>query len=256
MKTSIGIACYFSANRDRVPDAYVSDYLYFVKTHMQVFEKMGKDLHKIYLVCTYDEPTINMEYINSYLYELMESNPKVVILNRPNLGGSYAGYQNILEFDNNDSDYMIFTEDDYALVENSIFNMLEYYKETPEMIYLCTLWNNERYLKDGIDIAGHAQMSGGMLNVKLYNKLKKENNLDFTIFTFPGKTAIYNNQVCFLEDYRKNGILIRDMKESYACVYLNDKDSIINFGNKTAEDIFIPISDWYPNHCPNLRYNW
>ena len=96
MKTSIGIACYFSANRDRVPDAYINDYLYFAKTQMQVFEKMGNELHKIYLVCTYDESTVNMEYINSYLYELMESNSKVVVLNRPNLGGSYAGYKNIL----------------------------------------------------------------------------------------------------------------------------------------------------------------
>lgn len=256
MKTSIGIACYFSANRDRVPDTYIADYLYFVKTHMEVFKKMNDEIHKIYLVCTYDEASIDIEYINSYLYQLMEDNPKVIILNRPNLGGSYAGYQNILEFDNNDSDYMIFTEDDYALAYNSIPNMLEYYKETPEMIYLCTLWNTERYLKDGLDIEAHAQMSGGMLNVKLYNKLKMENNLDFTIFTFPGKVAIYNNQVCFLEQYRKNGILIRDMKDKYACVYLTDKNSVINFGNRNADDIFVPISDWYPEHCPNLRYNW
>jgi GT2 family glycosyltransferase len=256
MKTSIAIACYFSGNRDRVPEGYRNDYLHFVKTHMEVFEKIENQLHKIYFVCTYDESSVDMDYINSYFYELMKLNSKIVILNRPNLGGSYAGWQVVSDFDENESDYIVFTEDDYALVDTSIDDMLEYYKETPDMIYLCQLWNNERYTKDGLDITGHAQMSGGMLNVKLYNKLKKENNIEFTIFTFPGKIAIYNNQVCFLEEYRKNNILIRDMKERNACVYLNDRDSIINFGNKDGRDVFVPITDWYPNPCPNLRYSW
>jgi hypothetical protein len=124
------------------------------------------------------------------------------------------------------------------------------------MIYLCQLWNPNRYTGHGVDTPGHAQMAGGMINNKLYNILKKENNIDFTLHSYTGKTAIYSNQVTFLEQYRSNGILIRDMKENYACVYLNDKDSVINFGKKDGEDILIPISDWYPNNCPNLRYNW
>jgi hypothetical protein len=255
MKTSIAIASYFSKNRDRVPEEYINDYLYFVKTHMKVFEKIENQLHKIYFVCTFDEASVDMDYINSYFCELMKLNSKIVVINRPNLGGSYAGWQDVSDFDKNESDYIVFTEDDYALLDTSIDGMLEYYKESPDMIYLCQIWSNKSCTINGVIIPGHASMSAGMLNVKLYNKLKKENNIGFTIFTFPGKKAIYDNQVCFLDEYRKNNILILDMKERKSCVYLDKRDSIINFGNKNGDDVFIPITDWYPNHCPNLKYN-
>lgn len=256
MKVSVGIACYFSSRRDRVPDPYIEDYLYFIKVQIDSIKKIEDQIHKVYIACTYDEASVDINYINEYLNDLINSNKNIVILNRPNLGGSYAGYHDILKADNDESDYIVLTEDDYALTQTAISNMLEYYDETPDMIYLCQLWNTNRYTKDGLDIPEHAQMSGGMINAKLYNKLKKERNLDFTLFLDPGKIAIYNNQVCFLEQYRKNGILIRDMKEKNACVYLNDKNSVINFGNPNGEDVLIPISDWYPNHCPNLRYTW
>jgi hypothetical protein len=255
MKTSIAIAAYFG-NRHGVPKKYINDYLYFLKTHLDSLNKMTNDVHKIYLVCTYDESFVNMDYINSYFYEILENNEKILILNRPNLGGSYAGWHNVLEFDNNESDYMVFVEDDYILKDNGIQKMLEYYNETPEMIYLCQLWNRERYTKDGVDILEHAQISNGMMNVKLYHELKIKNGLDFTLYLSPGKVAIYNNQASFLEQYRKNGILIRDMKEKYSCVYNNDSTSVINFCNPNGEDVFIPVTDWYPEHCPNLRYNW
>jgi hypothetical protein len=84
MKTSIAVACYISNNRDRVPDAYMNDYLYFIKTHISTLEKMHNELHKIYFVCTYDEVNINMNHINSYFSSILESNKKVVILNRQN----------------------------------------------------------------------------------------------------------------------------------------------------------------------------
>lgn len=255
MKVSIAIAAYFGT-RHGVPTQYTNDYLFFVKTHFEVLKNIDDELHKIYLVCTYDESNVNMDYINSYFYDIMNNNPKVVILNRPNLGGSYAGWHNVLEFDNNESDYIVFVEDDYAMESNAIGRMLEYYEETPDMIYLCQLWNRERYIKDGVDIPEHAQISNGMINVTLYHTLKKEQQLDFTLYFSPGKTAIYNNQASFLEQYRKNNIPIRDMKEKYSCVYNNDSTSVINFCNPTGPDVFKPITNWYPNHCPNLRYNW
>ena len=119
MKVSIAIAAYFG-NRHGVPNNYMDDCLYFVKTHMDSLEKIQKDLHKIYLVCTYDERSVNMDYINSYFYSLLENNEKIVILNRPNLGGSYAGWHNVLEFDSKESDYMVFIEDDYVVKEMGI----------------------------------------------------------------------------------------------------------------------------------------
>jgi len=255
-KTSVAIALYFSSNRDRVPDGYLNDYLFFAKTHLDNLLKFKDKIHKIYFVYTQDESSVDSNYIESYFYEILEKFTNVIVLKRPNLGGSYASWHNVLEFDNNESDFITFIEDDYSLTDCGIDKMLNYYEETPEMIYLCQLWNNERYTKDGMDIAGHAQISNGMINNKLYNKLKNENGLDFTLYFNPGKISIYNNQVSFLEQYRKNNILIRDMKNEYACVYLNGKDSIINFCKKDGEDVFIPISDWFPNHCPNLRYNW
>lgn len=257
MKVSIAIAAYFGS-RDGVPHKYVEDYLYFVKTHMDAIEKIEQEvqIHKIYLVCTYQENLVNMDYINSYFYSLLDTKENLVILNRENLGGSYAGWCSVLQFDNKESDYMVFVEDDYVVKESGIERMLEYYKESPEMIYLCQLWNRERYTKDGVDILEHAQISNGMINVSLYHKLKEEKGLDFTLYLQPGKIAIYNNQASFLEQYRKNGILIRDMKEKYSCVYNNDSRSVINFCNPDGPDIFMPITNWYPNHCPNLRYNW
>ena len=255
MKVSIAIAAYFG-RRDGVPAKYTNDYLFFVKTHLEVLKNIDDEISKIYIVCTYDVSFVNMDYINSYFYDVMNDNPNVVILNRPNLGGSYAGWHNVLEFDNNESDYIVFVEDDYAMESNAINKMLEYYQETPDMIYLCQLWNRERYIKDGVDILEHAQISNGMINATLYHKLKKEHQLDFTLYFSPGKTTIYNNQASFLEQYRKNNILIRDMKEKYSCVFNNDSTSVINFCKPDGLDIFKPITNWYPNHCPNLRYNW
>jgi len=255
MKTSIAIAAYFGPRREDVSEMYNTDCLFFLKKHISILEKIIDKINKIYIVCTHTEP-VDIDYINSYFYDIIEKNKKIVILNRPNLGGSYASWHHALGFDNNDSDYMIFVEDDYILTENSIKYMLEYYEETPDMIYLCELWNTNRYVGHGMDVPAHAQISNGMINVNLYNKLKLERDIDFTLYFQPGKEAIYNNQVSFLEQYRINGIVIRDMKEKYSCVYNNDANSVINFCNPSGPDVFMPITKYYPNHHPNMRYNW
>lgn len=255
MKTSIAIAFYFG-RRDGVPKKYQEDILYFVKVQIENLQKIINSFHKVYFVYTYDENTTDINYVNSYFYELLETYPNLVILSRPNLGGSYAGWHNVLEFDKNESDHMIFVEDDYVLQENGIEKMLEYHHETPDMIYLCQLWNNERYTKDGMDITGHAQISNGMINVKLYNELKEKRGLDFTLYLYPGKVCIYNNQVSFLEQYRTNGIKIKDMKEKYSCVFNAHNDVVINFCNRSGENIFKPITNWYPEDCPNIKYSW
>jgi hypothetical protein len=255
IKVSVAVAAYFGP-RDGAPEVYFTDYLHFVKIHLDSLSKMKSDIHKIYFVCTYNENLLDIDYINQYFYKVLEENENIIILNRPNLGGSYAGWHNVLEFDNNESDYIVFVEDDYALEPGGIHKMLEYYKDSPDLLYLCQLWNKERYTKDGVDILEHAQISNGMINTKLYYKLKQEKGLDFTLYIEPGKVAIYNNQASFLEQYRANGILIKDMKEKYSCVYNNDSNSVINFCNPAGEDIFKPITNWYPEHCPNLRYNW
>jgi hypothetical protein len=255
MKVSIAIAAYFGERGERTHTQYKKDYLFFVKTHLDNIKKIEDKFHKIYFVCTTDSHDKD-ENVHTFFYQEMEENPKIEVLTRPNLGGSYAGWHNVLEFDNNDSDYMVFIEDDYALTDIGVDAMLEYYKETPDVIYLCQLWNRNRYVKDGVDIAEHAQVSNGMINVKLYNKLKEERGLDFTLYYFPGKTAIYNNQASFLEQYRSNGIPIRDMSEKYTVMYQNDEHSVINFGKRDGVDVFKPINDWYPNQCPNLRFNW
>lgn len=255
MKISIAIAFYFG-RRDGVPNKYQEDILHFAKVQISNLEKSINSFHKIYFVYTYDENTIDVNHINSYFYELLEKYPNLVILSRPNLGGSYAGWHNVLEFDKNESDYMVFVEDDYAIEDGAVERMLEYYSETPDMIYLCQLWNTERYTKDGMDITGHAQISNGMINIKLYNELKEKRGLDFTLYYYPGKICIFNNQVSFLEQYKTNGIKIRDMKEKYSCVFNAHRDVVVNFCNANGADIFKPITDWYPNHCPNMKYTW
>jgi hypothetical protein len=256
MKISVGIAAYFTNSRHGIPSSYLDDPMFFIKMHMDMLNKLKDEISNIYIVCTYDDGFAKKEYVKDYFYTLIQSNPKVSIFERENLGGSYASWHSILNEDNNQSDYMVFVEDDYALTETGISSMLDYYKETPDMIYLCQLWNPNRYAGHGVDITGHAQISNGMINVKLYNKLKLENGLDFTLYFYPGKEAIYSNQVSFLEQYRSNGIIIRDMKEKYSCVFNCDSDTVINLCNPNGPDVFIPITNWYPNHNPNLRYNW
>lgn len=256
MKTSVVIAAYFTDNRFGVPNLYFQDCLFFIKKHIEILNEFKNQLEDIYFVCTFDEPFSKKEYVNSYFEDVLKNNSKISIFERENLGGSYASWHSVLNYDNGKSDYIIFVEDDYGLLSGAIDKMHKYYKETPEMIYLCQLWNTNRYTHDGMDIAAHAQISNGMINAKLYKELKEKVGLDFTLYYTPGKTTIYNNQVSFLEQYRSNGILIRDMKDKYGCVFNNDSNSSINFCNQNGEHIFMPITEYYPNHHPNLRYNW
>lgn len=253
MKVSLAIAFYFG-DRHGVPDVYKKDILHFVKIQISNLEKHMNSFHKVYFVYTHDQKETNVINIESYFYKLLEKYTNLSILYRPNLGGSYAGWHKVLQLDKNESDYMVLMEDDYAMEDGAVSRMMEYYSETPNMIYLCQLWNTERYTKDGMDITGHAQISNGMINVKLYNELKENRGLDFTLYYYPGKICIFNNQVSFLEQYKTNGITIRDMKEKYSCVFNVYDDLVVNFCNPSGIDIFKPITNWYPQHCPNIKY--
>jgi hypothetical protein len=88
----------------------------------------------------------------------------------------------------------------------------------------------------------YAALSIGMINNKLYNKYKIENNIDFRLRYDPGYNVIVDNQINFLEGYRSNGIKIMHFADKYSAYYPH-RD--IDFGDKNGPIIFQPIISKY-----------
>lgn len=239
MKIGYVIAAYFG-RRDNSNQKYSNDFLFYIKTHLDLINKFKLDIHKIYVVCTSDLGEATMVHATDYLQHLQNIDDRVSVINRENTGGSYCSWKAALDTDNNECDYMLLLEDDYIIAsKKSIEYALEYWNEQPELLYLCQMWTDVPYQ----GIPNHAAISNGMLNNKLYNKLRTENNINFKLEYGSDKNAMFNNQAQFLEDFRLCGSLIMDIREKYSSLFNGDKELVIEYGNPNGECIFIPIAD-------------
>jgi len=239
MKIGYVIAAYFG-KRDNCNDGYYHDFLFYIKTHLDLINKFKLDIHKIYVVCTSDLGEATMVHATNYLQHLQNIDDRVSVIHRENTGGSYCSWKAALDADNNECDYMLLLEDDYTIAsEKSIEYALEYWEEHTDLLYLCMMWTDVPYQ----GIPNHAAISPGIINNKLYNKLRTENNIDFTLEYGVGKDNMFKNQATFLEDFRLCGSLIMDIREKYSSLFNGDKELVIEYGNPNGECIFIPIAD-------------
>ena len=183
-----------------------------------------------------------MSSILQEVNDLCKSDDRFIIVERENLGASYASWKHGLHMDNGDCDYMVLVEDDYCLYdENSIDLMLDYFRNDRDLFYLCQYWSNNSYkLEDRTIIESHAAMASGMIDNKKYFDLRKNDGLDLNIIYKDTYRSFCDNQAMFLEEYRKIGLKILDWTKDYSSYFPSRK---IEFGNKDGKKLMIPLED-------------
>lgn len=241
MKIGYIIPLYFGP-RNHIHPKYNDDIFFLIKTQFEYIEKLKNKFDKIYIICTFHDWGSSDNIINKLKLLLKDYN-NVVIEKRENLGGSYCSWKHALNMDNGECDYIFLNEDDHVLFEpNIIGELLQYWDETPELFYLCQYWTDKPYsiFHNGINYSfpNHATMSAGMINNKLYHKLRIENNLDFNVIYDGGYNVMYLNQSMFLEDYRLNNVLIKDWRDKYSSYFPH---SDMDFGNENGLKLLMPI---------------
>lgn len=236
MKIGYVIAAYFGS-RNVVHQNTLNDNLYYTKLQLQYIKKSLIKVDSIYIICTFDENQDSVSILNELKEITNDDNVFIQIQYRENLGGSYCSWKLALDIDDNDCDYILLLEDDYVMYDsNSIKYLLDYFDATPDLLYLCQYWMESAHHPP------HAALSIGMINNKLYNKYKIENNIDFRLRYDPGYNVIVDNQINFLEGYRSNGIKIMHFADKYSAYYPH-RD--IDFGDKNGPIIFQPIISKY-----------
>lgn len=229
MKISYAIAAYFG-ERQTPSKHLLDDPLFYVKEQLIGINKSNTNISKIYIICTFGE-NVHSEEIMNYLHELKNTDDRIFLSVRENLGGSYCSWQNALWEDNGNSDYVFLVEDDYALDDkNGIeFVIQNYFKKDLDLFYLCQLWSKKVYNTFGDDILEHASMSCGIINNKLYDRYRKEFNIDFRLVHESGYKSMWKNQSCFLENHRQLGMKFLDWTDTCSSYFYQ---SDIEYGKK------------------------
>lgn len=229
MKIGYVIAAYFGPRH--TPNEYlINDPLFYIKQQIEGLSRQQTVISKIYIICTFDD-NVESDSIISYLKQLKESDNRIHLFFKDNLGGSYCSWQYALWQDNGDVDYMFLVEDDYILDDpNGIsFVIKHYFNSIPDLFYLCQYWSTQQYVNDfGDDIPEHAAMSCGIINNKLYFDYKNNENLDFLVIDEHGYDTMWRNQVRFLENYRKLGLKILDWTDTCSSYF---PQSNLEYGN-------------------------
>jgi len=249
METKIGytIAAYFG-KRNYSHYQYKNDMLFYVRIQLAKIDNSNIIPYKIYIICTFDT-IVDKEKILSELYKLKNNRTNIVIVTRGNTGGSYCSWHSVLQLDNNQCDYMILTEDDYVIYNSdAISELLKYFNKYSELFYITMYWTHKPYKTlSNLIVQCHAAISPGMINVKMYQKLKQDYNLDFQLVYNPAENYIsmWENQALFLEPYRKNGVLIMDITQEHSVIFSSDTNGTIEYGNPNGTLVFLPIMNKY-----------
>lgn len=242
MKIGYTIAAYIG-KREHVHDKCINDPLFYIKIHLDKIQKSIIKLDKVYIICTFSSD-VDKEAILEELKNITKNFKNIIISDRPNLGGSYCSWHLALTMDLGYCDYILLLEDDYTLYdENSISYLLDYFNEDSDILYLAQLWSKHLYEKDGLNIPEHAAISNGIINNKLYYKIKTEKDIDFNLQYGDGYRSMYINQAAFLENYRKEGYKLKHWADKDSSIYKGDKTLLIEYGNENGRKILIPIME-------------
>lgn len=249
-KISYAISAYYG-NRRFTHSEFELNRLFYIQTNLKFLNKQTCDIHKIYIVCSFDdidstiqknEPRINnRDSIMSELLKIASMDNRIVLLERPNIGGSYHAWKLALDTDNGESDYVGLFEDDYTLYdENALKYMVEYWNDDTNLFYLCQYWTTTPFINSGLNIPEHAAISNGVINNKLYNEMKKKYGIDFCLIS---DTNIWMNQATFMENFRINGAKFKDIRDKYSCKFAHNNNHIEEFGVADSIKVIMPIVD-------------
>ena len=239
MKLGYVTTPYFG-KRNTVHPLREKDELLYVKKHIEYLNNQTLRVDKIYFVCTFSDQ-VDKESILMEINELCREDQRYVIVERENLGASYASWKHALNLDMGECDYVILTEDDYCLYEKTaIERMLQYFSEDPELFYLCQYWTDKRYSSRRITVPEHAAMASGMIDNKTYYDLKQREDVDLSVVYEDTYKSFCENQAMFLEEYRKRGMKIIDWRKDYSSYFPNNKKE---YGNPKGIKLMIPLQN-------------
>jgi hypothetical protein len=249
-KISCVISAYYG-NRRFTHSQFELNRLFYIQTNLKFLNKQTNDIHKIYIVCSFDDirstveknqPKINnRDSIMSELLKIANADDRIVLIERPNIGGSYHAWKLALDMDGGESDYIYLSEDDYTLYDTAALeSMIEYWNDDTDLFFLCQYWSKVKFTSNGLDIPEHAAMAGGILNNRMYNQMKQEYNIDFSLVS---DTNIWINQATFMENFRRLGAKFKDFRDKYSCIFAHDVNHIEEFGIADGKKLIMPIVD-------------
>jgi hypothetical protein len=239
MKIGYVTTPYFGKRRAVHPKREKDELLY-VRKHIEYLEKQSIQAEKIYFICTFSSD-VDKAGILEEVHKMCGNDPRYVIDERENLGASYASWKHALNLDNGNCDYMVLTEDDYCLYEETaIEKMLEYFKNDGELFYLCQFWTTAPYKCPNGMIPAHASMASGMMDNKKYYELKEKHGMDLSVVYGNTYRSFCDNQASFLEEYRRHGLKIADWRSKYSSYFPNNKRE---YGNPDGLKLIIPLEN-------------
>jgi RimJ/RimL family protein N-acetyltransferase len=240
---SLVIAAYFGERHVTHPN-YNADIFFYIKKNMEYINRLSTNIHKIYITCAVSEKLESYKILNK-LRDITHHDPRIIIYPVMNFGGSYSAWEQIFIFDDGRSDYIVHYEDDYVLYDpDSIQKLLDYWKHDDNLFSLVSVYAcNWKY-------PIHAAISNGIINVKMYNDLRKKFNIYFDLvkYSHNPKLDLYNtlwhNQFSFLKNHAAHGCKIIDFKDKHA-VFFSDTGK--NYGQDNNSHIFCPITPQFVN---------
>jgi hypothetical protein len=236
-KKKISIICaLYIGDRPVQVDNIINDKLYYFHKQLEYFEKYKNKISKFYFVVTFENDFYEKNYkkiLNEYKSDLID------ISFKENLGGSYTSWKFGLELDNGESDLIFLIEDDYVIYdEKSIDNILSDFEIDNELFYYCGEWNINPIRIKNRNITGHASISNGIVNNKMYYS----SGYKFETIDEITRTDLFLNQITFLEPFRLNGYKIKDFKNKYSSMFSHGINKIEEFGISSGDIIIYPLT--------------
>ena len=151
----------------------------------------------------------------------------ITLFRRDNLHFSYGAWNEALREHCDDIDFAFLMEDDYAVYKQGFDAEIlsRYYrtKEEKEHVLFCASWFEvgATIHGPGARDAGHAAISNGLLNVKLF----REHGNKFFLSPHKSQNGPYL-QSEFLGSFQNKGLSIRDMASEYFMPFYKSKTNV------------------------------
>jgi hypothetical protein len=167
----------------------------------------------------------------------------ITLFRRDNRHFSYGAWNEALREHCDDIDFAFLMEDDYAVYKHGFDAEIlsRYYRteEEKEHVLFCASWFEVGAVIHGPGArdAGHAAISNGLINVKLF----REHGNEFFLAAHKTQNGPYL-QATFLQSFKDKGLGIRNMASEYFTPFYKAKARHIHYyGNLDGPVVFVPV---------------
>jgi hypothetical protein len=219
------------ANQQKAHNFYVDDYL-------PGLFKNATCIDRIIIPCNAEDHHLShFEEMEKKVAEYQKTTDiPITLFRRPNTHFSYGAWNAALQDYCDDVDFAFLLEDDYVVCKHGFDEeiLFRYYsKEVDrESVLFCASW----FLSTGWWDLGHAAISNGLINVKLFRNNGNTFHLDER-----GSHCGPHAQSQFLTSFKDKGLSIRNMAAEYCIPFLHPRGRVSYYGNFHGPVVFIPV---------------